>query len=91
MSKWTLYLGRENQSTSNPNEVNRTVQAIIIHPSYNNSLYNNDLTLMRLSAPVDFTDYIRPICLAADSSTFSNATSCWVTGWGNIGKDGENQ
>uniref|UniRef100_W5LV86 Peptidase S1 domain-containing protein n=2 Tax=Lepisosteus oculatus TaxID=7918 RepID=W5LV86_LEPOC len=31
-----------------------------------------------------FTDYIQPICLAANSSSFHTGTSCWVTGWGNI-------
>ncbi|XP_036429191.1 serine protease 28 isoform X1 [Colossoma macropomum] len=85
-SKWTLYLGRQHQSGSNPNEVSWSIQAIIIHPNYNNTLYDNDVTLMRLSVSVTLTDYIRPICLAANSSTFYNATSCWATGWGNIGK-----
>ncbi|XP_066521302.1 chymotrypsin-like protease CTRL-1 [Hoplias malabaricus] len=86
-TKWTLYMGRQNQSTPNPNEQSRNVTAIIIHPNYNNTLFNNDITLMRLSSPVNFTDYIRPICLASATSAFYNATNCWVTGWGNTGKD----
>uniref|UniRef100_A0A3B1JQQ8 Chymotrypsin-like protease CTRL-1 n=1 Tax=Astyanax mexicanus TaxID=7994 RepID=A0A3B1JQQ8_ASTMX len=81
-SNWMLYLGRENQSTANPNEVSRGVQEIIMHPSYNNTLFNNDVTLMRLSSPVNFSDYIRPICLASNSSTFYSNTTCWSTGWG---------
>ncbi|XP_072522724.1 mast cell tryptase isoform X2 [Salminus brasiliensis] len=84
---WTLYLGRQDQSTPNNNEVSRGVQSIIVHPEYNNTLNNNDITLMKLSKPVNFTDYIRPICLASNSSTFFSATSCWVSGWGNIGKN----
>lgn len=88
-----LYLGRETQSTSvanaNTNEVSVGVQSIIVHPKYNDSLSNNDISLMKLSQPVTFTPYIRPVCLASKGSVFHNATTCWATGWGNIGKNRE--
>lgn len=87
VSEWTLYLGRETQAGPNPNEVSRSVSQIIVHPNYNNSLYNNDIALMRLSSPINFTDFIRPICLASNSSQFFNATLCWATGWGDVAKD----
>lgn len=86
-NEWTLYLGRETQSGSNVNEVSRTVSEINIHPDYNDTLLNNDIALMKLSTPVSFTDFIRPICLASNSSQFYNATLCWATGWGRLGKD----
>ncbi|KAG7227830.1 hypothetical protein INR49_013624 [Caranx melampygus] len=86
-NRWILYLGRETQSGPNVNEVNRTVSQIIIHPDYNNTLLNNDIALMKLSTPVSFTEYIRPICLASNSSQFYNSTPCWATGWGKLGKD----
>ncbi|KAK7134261.1 hypothetical protein R3I93_017618 [Phoxinus phoxinus] len=89
INSWTLYLGRQTQSTSdaNSNEVRVGVQSIIVHPKYNNSLLNNDISLMKLSQPVNFTSYIRPVCLASIGSVFHNGTTCWATGWGNIGKD----
>ncbi|KAG1933407.1 mast cell tryptase isoform X2 [Pimephales promelas] len=89
INRWTLYLGRQTQSTSvaNPNEVSVGIQSIIVHPKYNNSLLNNDISLMKLSQPVTFSQYIRPVCLASKGSVFHNATTCWATGWGNIGKD----
>lgn len=86
---WTLYFGKLNQTGPNVNEVARTVSQVIVHPDYNNTLLNNDIALMKLSSPVTFTDYIRPICLASNSSQFHNSTSCWATGWGRLGKDGE--
>ncbi|XP_073346307.1 chymotrypsin-like protease CTRL-1 [Pagrus major] len=86
-SAWTLYLGRETQSGPNVNEVSRTLSQLIVHPDYNNTLFNNDIALMRLSSPVSFTNFIRPICLASNSSQFYNSTSCWATGWGRLGKD----
>ncbi|XP_026018660.1 prostasin-like isoform X3 [Astatotilapia calliptera] len=39
---------------------------------------------IRLSSPVRFTDYIRPVCLAASGSVFNNGTDSWVTGWGAV-------
>lgn len=83
-SIYTLYMGRLTQFGSNLNEVNRTVSQIIIHPDFNNSLFNNDIALMKLSSPVVFTNYIRPICLASNASLFHNSTLCWATGWGRI-------
>ncbi|XP_051958824.1 serine protease 27 [Xyrauchen texanus] len=88
---WTLYLGRQTQTTSaaNPNthELSVGVQSIIVHPKYNNSLYNNDISLMKLDQLVTFTNYIRPVCLASTGSVFHSATTCWASGWGNIAKD----
>ncbi|XP_062393862.1 mucin-17-like isoform X4 [Sardina pilchardus] len=78
-----VYLGRQNQEGSNPNEVKRTVSQIINHPSFNTFTFDNDIALLHLSAPVTFTDYIRPVCLAASGSVFLNGVDSWVTGWGN--------
>uniref|UniRef100_A0A8C9XBV0 Peptidase S1 domain-containing protein n=1 Tax=Sander lucioperca TaxID=283035 RepID=A0A8C9XBV0_SANLU len=86
-SVWILYFGRVTQSGPNVHEVNRTVSKIIIHPDYNNVPFNNDIALMKLSSPVNFTDYIRPVCLASNFSQFHNSTPCWATGWGTLGKD----
>ncbi|XP_047427796.1 transmembrane protease serine 9-like [Mugil cephalus] len=80
-----VYLGRQSQEGSNPNEVSRTVTQIINHPSYNSATSDNDITLLQLSSPVTFTNYISPVCLAATDSTFFAGVNSWVTGWGNIG------
>ncbi|XP_030649808.1 transmembrane protease serine 9-like [Chanos chanos] len=83
-SQVTVFLGRQSQQGSNPNEVSRTVSQIISHPNYNSVTSNNDIALLRLSSSVTFTNYIRPVCLAAAGSTFYKGTDSWVTGWGNI-------
>ncbi|KAL6102406.1 uncharacterized protein ACO6RY_02019 [Pungitius sinensis] len=80
-----VYLGRQNQKTSNPNEVPRAVSRIITHPDYNSSPNDNDLTLLQLTSPVTFTNYIQPVCLAAPGSSFYTGINAWVTGWGTIG------
>lgn len=86
-SSYLLYFGKETQSGPNPNEVNRTVSQIFVHSNYNNTNFNNDIALMKLSSSVNFTNYIRPLGLAAASSQFPNSTLCWATGWGRLGKD----
>uniref|UniRef100_A0A667XE49 Peptidase S1 domain-containing protein n=1 Tax=Myripristis murdjan TaxID=586833 RepID=A0A667XE49_9TELE len=81
---WTVALGRQNQEGNNPNEVLRNVTRILVHPNYDSDTSDNDIALLRLSSPVKFTDYIRPVCLAASDSVFNNGTDSWVTGWGRI-------
>ncbi|XP_048017521.1 chymotrypsinogen A-like [Megalobrama amblycephala] len=79
-----MYLGRLKQSGSNPHEIIRTASRIIRHPNYNSSTFNNDIALIQLSSSVTFSDYIKPVCLAAAGSVFSAGTDSWVTGWGRL-------
>uniref|UniRef100_A0A8C1EQF7 Uncharacterized protein n=1 Tax=Cyprinus carpio carpio TaxID=630221 RepID=A0A8C1EQF7_CYPCA len=85
-SYFTVFLGRQTQGGFNPNEVFRYVRLIIKHPNYNNFTNENDIALLKLRSPVTFTDYIRPVCLAAHNSVFNSGTDSWITGWGNIGE-----
>ncbi|XP_048089365.1 transmembrane protease serine 9-like isoform X1 [Alosa alosa] len=80
-----IFLGRQTQQGSNANEVSRTVTRVIRHPNYDDSTSDNDIALLQLSSSVSFTNYTRPVCLAAASSTFNRGTDSWVTGWGTIG------
>ncbi|XP_005952204.1 serine protease 27 [Haplochromis burtoni] len=83
-----VHLGRHSQSGLNPNEVTQTLENIVCHPKYNPLTIENDICLLKLSAPVNFTDYIQPICLASENSTFYSGTSSWVTGFGSTASDG---
>uniref|UniRef100_A0A8C7IEX2 Peptidase S1 domain-containing protein n=1 Tax=Oncorhynchus kisutch TaxID=8019 RepID=A0A8C7IEX2_ONCKI len=57
---------------------------IVLHPVYDSDTNDNDIALLRLTSPVNFTNYIRPVCLAASDSFYHNGTDSWVTGWGKI-------
>ncbi|XP_030591273.1 transmembrane protease serine 9-like [Archocentrus centrarchus] len=81
----TVYLGLQSLQGYNRNEVSRTVTQIIKHPNYNSVTSDNDIALLKLSSPVNFTPYIAPVCLAASGSTFYSGTNTWVTGWGDTG------
>ncbi|XP_056299238.1 venom protease-like [Pseudoliparis swirei] len=78
----TVYLGRLSQSSPNINEVSRGLERIVCHPSYDFLTHENDICLLKLSTPVEFTDYIQPVCLASTGSTFHSGVSSWVTGFG---------
>ncbi|XP_026068791.1 prostasin-like [Carassius auratus] len=83
LSAYTVYLGRQSQELFNQHELSRNVSQIILHPEYNHLLNDNDMALLRLSSPVTFSNYIQPVCLAAEGSTF-NSDTMWVTGWGHV-------
>ncbi|MCI4375000.1 hypothetical protein PGIGA_G00104030 [Pangasianodon gigas] len=80
----TVYLGKKSLSGSNPNQIARGVTQIVLHPNYNNATQNNDIALLRLNSSVTFTNYIRPVCLAGQGSSFPDGTNCWISGWGSI-------
>uniref|UniRef100_A0A673H8Z4 Trypsin-like n=1 Tax=Sinocyclocheilus rhinocerous TaxID=307959 RepID=A0A673H8Z4_9TELE len=82
-----IYLGRQSQSGSNPNEVLRTA-SVINHPDYYDPTHDNDIALLKLSSSVTFTNYIRPVCLAAAGSKYAAGTETWVTGWGALQSGG---
>ncbi|RXN14322.1 chymotrypsin-like protease CTRL-1 [Labeo rohita] len=79
-----MYFGRQSQWGLNPNEINRTARGIIIHQNYNDTLFNNDIALVQLSSSVTFSNYIRPVCLAAAGSKLAGGTESWITGWGTL-------
>ncbi|CAM4287549.1 unnamed protein product [Leuciscus chuanchicus] len=84
LSKVVMYFGRLRQSGSNPYMISRTASRIIRHPNYNDYTIDNDIALVQLSSSVTFSDYIKPVCLAATGSVFSAGTESWVTGWGKL-------
>ncbi|XP_059366132.1 tryptase beta-2-like [Carassius carassius] len=85
MNTLLVYLGKRTQQGHNANQINRTVNNIIPHPSYNAGTCDNDIALLHLSSAVTFNDYIRPVCLAAQNSNLPPRTKGWITGWGDIG------
>ncbi|MCI4374998.1 hypothetical protein PGIGA_G00104010 [Pangasianodon gigas] len=79
-----VYLGKQTLVGVNPNQITRSVTKLVRHPKYNSITNDNDITLLLLSSSVTFTNYIRPVCLAGQGSSFVSGTQCWITGWGNI-------
>ncbi|XP_072273023.1 transmembrane protease serine 9-like [Pyxicephalus adspersus] len=43
-----------------------------------------DISLIQLKTPINYTDYILPVCLPTANVDFPSGQYCWVTGWGTI-------
>uniref|UniRef100_A0A3B3HID3 Peptidase S1 domain-containing protein n=1 Tax=Oryzias latipes TaxID=8090 RepID=A0A3B3HID3_ORYLA len=82
-----LYLHTE--INNSPNSVSKTVSQIIVHENYNKQTQDNDVSLLKLTSPVTFNDYISPVCLAEQGSNFPGGTTVWVTGFGTLSSGGQ--
>lgn len=62
----------------------RSIRGVKMHDDYNIITSDNDVTLLLLSSPFKFTNYIQPICLPGDviHEAMLNLSHCFVSGWG---------
>ncbi|KAI8038770.1 melanization protease 1-like [Drosophila gunungcola] len=85
-----VYLGEFDRSTNIdcssrgclPNAVGIHVDAQLGHPSYTDFGHHNDIALFRLARPVQYTDYIKPICVLTNYDPLPLIRSFTATGWG---------
>ncbi|KXJ21858.1 prostasin [Exaiptasia diaphana] len=88
---FTVKLGEHKLREFEEYEKSRNVEKIVLHPGYvlkyldatGNSYYlDNDIALLKLSSPIKFDKFIRPICLLKNNMRFEWGEECYVTGWG---------
>ncbi|CAF0707715.1 unnamed protein product [Brachionus calyciflorus] len=65
----------------------RQISQIIVHPSYSQIGFKNDIALMRLSQKVILNNQTLPVCLPLPYKYYSNVKST-ATGWGSIRSGG---
>lgn len=59
------------------------IQRIIVHPQFSSAIVvKNDIALLKLQHPVNFTSNIYPVCIPSETFFVNAGTKCWVTGWG---------
>ncbi|GAB6019517.1 hypothetical protein CHUAL_001093 [Chamberlinius hualienensis] len=86
---WTARLGMLRRGSQAPYEQIFRTSHIIIHPQYVKVGFINDVALLRLETPVQFSDYVRPICLPSLSEeSIVNGRMCTVIGWGQLQETG---
>ncbi|XP_020819346.1 chymotrypsinogen A-like [Phascolarctos cinereus] len=58
------------------------INKIFQNPKYNSNTISNDITLIKLATPVQYSDTVSPICLASSADDFPEGYTCATTGWG---------
>nr|CAB3266627.1 suppressor of tumorigenicity 14 protein-like [Phallusia mammillata] len=86
LSNFYIVAGRHEYNKSIA-EVSIKVDYKIIHPNGLEFSLGQDIALLKLKKPLNFSDTIRPICLPTNTSEFfvKDGTICVSTGWGNLG------
>ncbi|XP_068439878.1 serine protease 33 [Clinocottus analis] len=87
VSSYIIYVGRFQLNGLNRHQSTHYVSRVVIPTGYIDPQNGNDLALVKLSSPVTWTDYVRPICLPVSGTLFPGGMPCFVTGWGNV-RDG---
>ncbi|CAH6777625.1 serine protease 42 [Phodopus roborovskii] len=59
------------------------IKSIFVYPQFSSAIIvKNDIALLKLKYPVNFTSNIYPICIPPEAFFVATGTKCWVTGWG---------
>ncbi|XP_034250849.1 uncharacterized protein LOC117651154 [Thrips palmi] len=70
-----------------PPPVDVVIERIIKHKNYGENRFQNDIALLRLARAVEFTDFVKPICLpvdAKDQKKDLTGKKVMVAGWGRV-------
>ena len=67
-------------TTSDGQHTDISVERIISHPMYSRSAINNDIALIKLSSPIKFGKYVKPVCIPKQGGNVPIGTQCFITG-----------
>ncbi|XP_064158527.1 transmembrane protease serine 5 [Anguilla rostrata] len=83
VSSWMVYAGMVTRGSAKlAQHTGYAVDKIIYNKNYNHRSHDNDIALMKLRTPLNFTDTIRPVCLPQYDYDLPGGTQCWISGWG---------
>ncbi|KPP71886.1 hypothetical protein Z043_109161, partial [Scleropages formosus] len=78
-TNWEVYGGTITQNSLPPPYY---VAKIIINQNYSSDTNDNDIALLKLTAPVAFSSTVQPVCLPAFNQVFMPGIQCWTSGFG---------
>ncbi|KAK3531475.1 hypothetical protein QTP70_022104, partial [Hemibagrus guttatus] len=85
---WMTYSGMNDQQKDEKSVQMREVKTIITHSDYNQMTFDNDIAVLELKEPLEFSSTVHPVCLPSSSHVFPPGMNCWVTGWGALREGG---
>lgn len=78
-SKMSVQLGAHNYKNTEDGKVSLAVERMIGHEAYDEKRIVNDIALLKLTNPVEFTEHIQPICLPEIDPQPQQSI---ISGWG---------
>lgn len=85
-------LGDHHSEVKEDSEIEIFIENWYIHEEFRKGqLMNNDIAIILLKRPIQFTNYIQPICLPDKYTHYEAGKNCTISGWGSIqyGKSSE--
>ena len=80
---WRVYVGKHHVTKRDPTESLHHVRSILMHQNYNNQTMRNDIALIQLVEPIQFTDYVMPVCIPPTRRRVVTVGDvCYSLGWG---------
>jgi len=86
-SRVRLILGDHDRRRNSGNQVTRLIDRVFIHPNFVKKTFNNDIALIKMNRPVEYSAYIRPVCLPTENRSY-NGKNTTVVGWGKMSEGG---
>ncbi|KAG7255999.1 hypothetical protein CRUP_014235 [Coryphaenoides rupestris] len=82
--QYRVAMGKHSLVQTEENAVFMAPANIIVHEKWSALFIRNDIALIKLEAPVTFTDTIMAACIPAAGFLLPNNAPCYVTGWGRL-------
>lgn len=80
-----IRLGDHNSNVVEDSEVEVFIDNWFIHEDFRKDQHmNNDIALIIVKHPIQFTDYIQPICLPPKHTPYVSGMNCTISGWGSM-------
>jgi len=82
-----LILGDHDRRRDEAHQQQRLIERVFIHPNFVKKTFNNDIALVKMRSEVEFSDFIRPVCLPSWDRSY-NGQNTIVVGWGKLSEGG---
>ncbi|XP_076332207.1 serine protease grass-like isoform X2 [Tachypleus tridentatus] len=87
---FSILLGQNHIETQDSKKQEIFLESLITHENFEPLRFENDLAILKLERPVEYSDSISPVCLPYNLSTKNiDAKTAYITGWGQTTPGGE--
>lgn len=84
-----VVLADHDRNAADRTVIERRINNVKIHESFDVDTYNNDIAVIELDRPVEFTSALKPACLPTTTETNYTSRVGVVAGWGFLSEDKE--